>query len=57
MNMNLKSKTKLTQNKNSFITTSPKAIRQLLNYEKGDSIEWELNIDDSGKKTFYINVK
>ena len=55
--MNLKAKTKLFKNRNSMVTTVPIAITQLLNLEKGDTIEWELDIDDSGRKTLCINLE
>lgn len=56
--MKLKSKTKLFKNRNSMVTTVPTAIVQLLNLEKGNHIEWELNIDDNtGKKALTINFK
>lgn len=56
--MKLKSKTKLFKNRNSMVTTVPTAIVQLLNLEKGNHIEWELNIDDnSGRKLLTINFE
>jgi hypothetical protein len=45
--MKLRGKTKLIQNKKSLTSTIPIAIVQMMNFKKGDTIVWELDIKDN----------
>lgn len=44
--MKLKYKTKLQQVSGSLTTTVPVFVRDLLELEKGDSVEWEIDTKD-----------
>lgn len=46
-NMNLRGKTKIAQRRNSFTSTIPIAIVQMMGWDKGDTILWELKIEDN----------
>ena len=48
--MELKYNTKVQSTGGTLSTSIPKTIRDLLDLSKGDSVEWIVNISDSGTK-------
>lgn len=52
--MKLIKKTTIMKNKNSYVTTFPISMIEMLELEKGDTVKWELEIKDN-KPTITIS--